>query len=248
MKRRIITATLIASAVLMSSCSAPAAETETQPAQITEQTEVTAQTDSLQPVIADPTAASSTVSAPSASTVAETESESNGTVLSDQESLDFFAAHADTYLLSSGAGGWAAYLELASDGSFYYNFHDFDAGFYYICHADGQFGEVIKLDDYSYAVRVDYFDMENAEGEEWIETDTDGTQISFIASDSYGIHQGDMLIFYNAGTPVSELPEGYTVWYLMPRAMSEDNLPDPFPLAGFYNPDEDVAYIEDDYE
>lgn len=61
MKRRIITATLIASAVLMSSCSMPAAETETQPAQITEQTEVTAQTDSLQPVIADPTAASSTV-------------------------------------------------------------------------------------------------------------------------------------------------------------------------------------------
>lgn len=249
MKRTTLTAAFIASALLLCSCSAPAAETEVQETAAAETSEVTQAADPLQPVIADQTTApAATASETAASTTAETESESSGTVLSDQESLAFFAAHADTYLLSSGAGGWAAYLELASDGSFYYNFHDSDAGVYYLCHADGQFGEVIKLDDYSYAVRVDYFDMENVEGEEWTETDTDGTQINFVASDSYGIHQGDMLIFYAAGIPLSELPEGYIQWYRMPRALSEDAVPDPFTLNGFYNAQEDTAYIEDDYE
>ena len=249
MKRHLLSATIITSAVLLGACSMPAVETETMPAETSEQTQAVEQTDSLQPTLveaSDPAAATSASAA--ASTVSETESESGGTVLTDQESLAFYAAHADTYLLTSGAGGWAAYMELASDGSFYYNFHDFDAGYYYICHADGQLGEVIQLDDNTYAVRVDLFDMENVEGEEWVENDTDGTQINFIASDSYGIHQGDMLMFYCAGTPLADLPEGYLTWYMMPRAMSEDALPDPFPVSGFYNAEEDTAYIEDDYE
>ena len=249
MKRHLLSATIITSAVLLGACSMPAVETETMPAETSEQTQAVEQTDSLQPTLveaSDPVAATSASAA--ASTVSETESESGGTVLTDQESLAFYAAHADTYLLTSGAGGWAAYMELASDGSFYYNFHDFDAGYYYICHADGQLGEVIQLDDNTYAVRVDLFDMENVEGEEWVETDTDGTQINFIASDSYGIHQGDILMFYCAGTPLADLPEGYLTWYMMPRAMSEDALPDPFPVSGFYNAEEDTAYIEDDYE
>ncbi len=57
-----------------------------------------------------------------------------------------------------------------------------------------------------------------------------------------------MLMFYSAGTPLAALPEGYLTWYMMPRALSEDSLPDPFPLNGFYNVEEDTAYIEDDYE
>lgn len=249
MKRRLLTTTFVASAVLLGACSMPAVETETLPSEITQETQAAAATEALQPSLVETFATAQTeASASTANTTSETESESNGTVLTDQESLAFYAAHADTYLLSSGAGGWAAYLELASDGSFYYNFHDFDAGYYYICHADGQFGEVIQLDDNTYAVRVDLFDMENVEGEEWVETDTDGTQINFIASDSYGIHQGDMLMFYSAGTPLADLPEGYLTWYMMPRALSEDSLPDPFPLNGFYNVEEDTAYIEDDYE
>ena len=249
MKRHLLTTTLIASAVLLGACSKPAEPTQTQPSETIQETETAVQTEALQPTIHETAAPVQTeASASTANTVSETESESNGTVLTDQESLDFYAAHADTYLLSSGAGGWAAYLELAPDGSFYYNFHDFDVGAYYICHADGQFGEVIQLDDNTYAVRVDLFDMENVEGEEWTETDTDGTQINFIASDSYGIHQGDILMFYCAGTPLADLPEGYITWYRMPRALSDDALPDPFPVSGFYNAEEDTAYIEDDYE
>ena len=107
---------------------------------------------------------------------------------------------------------------------------------------------MIKVDDNTYTVEVINMNYEHNEGEAWIETDTDGTEINYVAADSYGIHQGDTLTFYVQESAVADLPEGYVVWYAMPRALPLENIPDPFPLSGFYNPVDDCSFIEDDYE
>ncbi len=171
-----------------------------------------------------------------------------GEALSPEQTSEFFTMHQDEYLMSSGAGGWAAYLTVNPDGTFDYNYHDFDAGYYYICHAEGSFGSVSAIDDKTYALTISQMTYEYDEGAEWSETDTDGSEINYVAADSYGIHQGDTLTFYVQGSAVADLPEGYVVWYAMPRALPLENVPDPFPLSGFYNPADDCSFIEDDYE
>lgn len=172
----------------------------------------------------------------------------SGEALSPEQTSEFFTMHQDEYLMSSGAGGWAAYLTVNPDGTFDYNYHDFDAGYYYICHAEGSFGSVSAIDDKTYALTISQMTYEYDEGAEWSETDTDGISINYIASDSYGVHEGDTLIFYLEGHEVADLPEGYITWYAMPRMRAPEDIPNPFPLSGFYNPVDDAAYIEDDYE
>ena len=255
MKRRSVAAMLVMTAVMVSSCqtlttvntaynTVPETDAQVQESTAVETAETVAVSET-QPAATVQTAAPTQITM---SETSEAPEALEGEVLTNEQMLEFFAQYADEYLMSSGAGGWASYLNVSSSGSFTYNYHDFDAGAYYICHAQGQFSNMIKVDDNTYTVEVIYMNYEHNEGEEWSETDTDGTEINYVAADSYGIHQGDTLTFYVQGSAVADLPEGYVVWYAMPRALPLENVPDPFPLSGFYNPADDCSFIEDDYE
>lgn len=178
----------------------------------------------------------------------ETSEETEFIALTPEEESVFLAENSDTYYLTSGVGAWGAYLTVRPDGSFDYNYHDFDVGTYYICHAQGQFGNVIMLDEFTYGVEVTELTYEYDIDSEWVETDYDGAEINYHATDSYGVHQGDVLTFYHSGIATSELPYEYLTWYTMPRLIQEDQLPEVFALSGYYNASDDFAFIEDDYE
>lgn len=171
-----------------------------------------------------------------------------GTPLTDEEISSFFASNADTFLMSSGAGGWGSFMTVNSDGTFDYNYHDSDFDMFYICHAQGRLGNVVMIDEYTYKVEILEMTFEYEVNSEWTVTDTDGSEINYTASDSYGLHQGDILTYFARGIEAASLPEGYTFWYCAPRALNQEDVPDPFPLAGYYNAVEEAAYIEDDYE
>ena len=160
----------------------------------------------------------------------------------------FFASTADTYLMSSGAGGWGAFMTVNSDGTFEYNYHDSDYDMYYICHAQGTFGNVTMIDEFTYKVQIVEMTFEYDVDSVWSVTETDGSVINYTAADSYGLHTGDILTYFVRGIDTELLPEGYLYWYCAPRALQPDEVQTPFPLSGYYNAVEEAAYIEDDYE
>ena len=260
MKKRTVIAMLLASAMMLTACDTlMTVNHDSEATEETDQTNITAVTTA--PVeVTEPSETTATPAVETTTLVTEESAQESsdetresgetelGEELTADQMLEFFRANADEYMMSSGAGGWAAYLNVTNSGSFTYNYHDFDAGAYYICHAQGQFSNMTKIDDNIYTVEVIYMNYEYNEGDEWTEVDTDGIEINYVAADSYGIHEGDILYFYVEGSATADLPEGYVTWYAMPRALPLENVPDPFPLAGFYNPVDDCAYIEDDYE
>lgn len=261
MKRNTVIAVLLSSSVLFSACSSLMTvnrETEytdeVDPTQITAVTAMAteaAPSESTASAVATEASASASASVEETLETEESTSESDiglGEALTQDETSEFFLAHADEYLMSSGAGGWAAYLNVDGSGTFTYNYHDFDFGKYYICHAQGTFGEVTQIDDYTYTVQILNMTYEYNEGEEWTETDMDGIEIEYVAADSYGLHVGDTLYFYVEGIETELLPESYIYWYAASHAMPFEQVPSPFPLSGYYNPVEEAGYIEDSYE
>lgn len=260
MKRRIVVAYILAAAMLATSCEmlTKVRDNGDETGSTVETVEVTGTSITAATTVA-PEPAETISETTAATTVAETTSESSVEADETSESVQgdpldaaarttFFHTYADTYLMSSGAGGWAAYVVVNPNGTFDYNYHDFDAGAYYICHASGELGNVAMVDEHTYVMRVISMTYEYDVDSEWTETDTDGIEINYIGADSYGFHEGDLLYFYVAGAEASALPEGYLTWYAMPRALPLENVPDPFPLNGIYNAVDDSAYIEDDYE
>ncbi len=264
MKKRIIVASVLASAMLITSCENLTKVRdfgdESYSTEETVEVADTAVTAVTSEAVVTEAAASETVPAqPSETSISETTSETSdetsetsgdvqGDPLDAAARSTFFRTYEDTYLMSSGAGGWSAYVVVNYNGTFDYNYHDFDAGSYYICHASGELGNVAMIDEHTYVMTVISMTYEYEVDSEWTETDTDGVEISYIASDSYGFHEGDQLYFYVAGAQTETLPEGYVFWYCMPRALNVEDVPDPFPLNGIYNVVDDTAYIEDDYE
>ena len=264
MKRRLRTATaVLLSAAILSSCSLPAAGTdnggETSPETDPVRVSVTEQTVGSvnETEAAVPSQTVITTESSSAATAEETSSETTevimpddmeGEVLSPEDMNAFFASTADTYLMSSGAGGWGAYMTVNSDGTFEYNYHDADYDMFYICHAQGTFGNVSKIDEFTYKVQILEMTFEYEVDSEWTVTENDGSVINYTGADSYGLHQGDVLTYYVRGIDAELLPEGYLFWYCAPRALQDEDVPNPFNLSGYYNAVEEAAYIEDDYE
>lgn len=263
MNKKIVLSALLASTMLLASCEFPA-----QTDRSGEETTVSAAEETVAPALESEEASESAVIETQAAETGVTEEaetgmtdnsetssdesqmpgDEEGTPLTDEEISSFFASHADTFLMSSGAGGWGSFMTVNSDGSFDYNYHDSDFDMFYICHAQGQLGNVVMIDEYTYKVEILEMTFEYEVDSEWTVTDTDGSEINYTASDSYGLHQGDILTYFARDIDAAALPDGYTFWYCAPRALDQDNIPDPFPLAGYYNAVEEAAYIEDDYE
>lgn len=261
MNRRIVAAALITASLLMSACSmiGKVDEEREETARSAAESVETIETSASAPVT-EPSASTSAIASVSETSALESETSASettddmmpadeeGVPLVDSDAAAFFASTADTYLMSSGAGGWGAYMVVNSDGTFDYNYHDSDYDMFYICHAQGRLGNVIKVDEFTYKVEIVEITFEYDVDSVWSVTEPDGSVINYTAADSYGLHQGDILTYYMGGIESSLLPEGYLFWYLAPRALGPEDVPDPFPLSGYYNAVEEAAYIEDDYE
>lgn len=120
------------------------------------------------------------------------------------------------FLFSSGAGAWCTTLQVEADGSFSGAYHDSDMGdagegypngTCYISVFSGNFGELEKVNEYTYTTRIEKIQLERNPGEEEILD-----EIKYIYSEPYGVEDAEEIFFYLKGAPVDELPEGYLSW------------------------------------
>lgn len=121
-----------------------------------------------------------------------------------------------SFCFSSGAGGWSTELSVEADGSFTGLHHDSDMGdtgegypngTVYICHFQGKFSQPVKVDDFTYSMRLESMEQEETAEEEIIE---DG--IRYVGSYPYGLDDADEILIYLPGSQQQDLPEGFVNW------------------------------------
>ncbi len=160
--------------------------------------------------------------------------------LAEADEAAFFASLPKGFTFASGAGGWSSELFINPDGTFTGDYHDSDMGddgedypdgTIYVCSFSGRFGQVRRVDEYTYSMRLEELDIDPTEAEEWIE---DG--VRFVASGPYGLEGADEVMVYLPGSCISDLPYGFTSWVSMFNAWGYDG-EDPvlLPFYGLYN-------------
>lgn len=149
------------------------------------------------------------------------------------------------FCFSSGAGGWGTYMTIKSDGSFVGNYHDSDMGdigegypngIIYFCNFSGQFKNITKVDDYTYKMELDSYDMENEVGTEEIKD-----EMKYVYSAAYGIDGGKTFYLYLPGKPVSELTEGFISWSY--GVVGDISQSETLEYYGLHNVEEDEGFF-----
>ena len=162
---------------------------------------------------------------------------------------DLFADFAGMeWCFSSGAGGWSTDLRIESDGTFTGEYHDsemgdaadaYPGGTVYFCAFTGKLSLAEQLDDHTWKITVDK--LEKVPGEEAID---DG--IRFLPAEPYGISEGDTMILYAPGTPVSVLSEDMQFWaHLFDAETQPEELQDWF-LMSEKNESGFVGYVPEE--
>ena len=131
-----------------------------------------------------------------------------------------------SFTFSSGAGGWSTDLIFGEDGSFTGDYHDsemgetgegYPNGSVYFCSFKGRISPVEQVDDHCWKVRVD--ELEEDEASEMIED-----SIRYVPAESYGLTEGDEMLLYSPGTPVSVLSEDMQFWAHVLNPSDEEEL------------------------
>lgn len=186
---------------------------------------------------------------PSSSPVTDSASSSAAPAELTAESI-FGALNGKEFGFASGAGGWSSELTFANDGIFMGSYHDSDMGdtgdgysngTIYVSDFSGKFEIANVINDHSVTLRLVESGTSEPIGNEWIDD-----QVRYVASDPYGIAGGDEFILYFPGTPMSELTDDGRQWYRMPRALSDEDLPQTLPCYGLYNVNEANAFFSYD--
>ncbi len=124
------------------------------------------------------------------------------------------------YIFCSGAGGWATYLTLLADGSFFGSFSDEDMGddgpsypngTQYFCDFSGRFTNLTRLNDFSYAITLDTLTVVQAK-----DSIQDG--VRYAASGPYGLENSTAFVLYTPDTPMNSLSEEFISWICGPLA------------------------------
>lgn len=136
----------------------------------------------------------------------------------EDSDIDIFAMSAGRYYFSSGVGAWATLLDLKADGMFvgYYSDEDmasenqYDA-IIYQSSFHGQFKNPVKVNYYTYKVKLDNEVMIDSSNDRFIDQ-----RILYINTEPYGMEVGKEFYIYLPGAPISELPEPFINWIYDP--------------------------------
>lgn len=126
-----------------------------------------------------------------------------------------FADLEDIEFVTASAGAWSTLLYIKADGSFWGEYHDYDAikeeycpnGMMAFCSFKGQFAPIEKVNDYTYKTNIVEINYDNEEGTQEI---IDG--ILYTYTDPYGFDGAEDILIYPPGTPLSELSEEFKGW------------------------------------
>ena len=120
---------------------------------------------------------------------------------------------------SSGVGGWFTEIHIRADGSFSGSFHDsemgecadeYPDGTVYFCSFSGQMSPAEQISENTWKIRVEKLEKEQG-------TDEIADGIHFVPADVYGISEGNEMVLYRPGTPVSVLTEEMQLWAHVPE-------------------------------
>ena len=150
----------------------------------------------------------------------------------------------------SGAGAWSTELSINGDGTFEGIYHDSDMGDIgadypngtrYYCSFTGKFGNLEKVDEFTYKMKLVSLVYEDEPDKEEI---LDG--IRYIYSGAYGLVGGTDFLLYLPGAKLADLPEGYRSWvgYYYLESVEETELP----YYGLYNLNEENGFSSYVYE
>lgn len=121
-----------------------------------------------------------------------------------------------SFYFSSGAGGWGTSLDINEDGSFYGIYSDSDMGdtgkgypngTIYYCQYSGQFTEPIKVNDYTYSVKIKEINFAQKKDTKEIRSGN-----RYIYSSVYGLDGADEIYIYTPNALVNKLPKEYMSW------------------------------------
>lgn len=111
-------------------------------------------------------------------------------------------------LYYSGAGAWGTYLSLEPDGSFTGSYGSTEGHTTSICEFSGRFGELVRISDYAFSMRLEELTTKEQVGLEWQEG-----EFRYITSEAVGITGGEEFILYAPGIAADELPEEFRYWW-----------------------------------
>lgn len=155
-----------------------------------------------------------------------------------------------SFEFSSGAGAWSTELTVNKDGSFKGLYHDSDAGStgtgypngtVYVSEFSGIFGNLQKVDDYTYKTTIQNITTAKKAGTEELADD-----MKYVYTTPYGLDDAKTIYIYLKGKPVSSLPEGYKDWGVM---ILDDNVKT-LPCYGIYNENAEngfYGWTDEDY-
>lgn len=127
-----------------------------------------------------------------------------------------------TFIFSSGAGAWETDLSVDADGNFSGMFHDsemgdtgegYPSGSIYFSEFSGWFGQLEKVDDYTYATTIESIEYVNEPRTEEIKD-----EMRYMYSEAYGLENAGRILFYLPGRPLDSFSEEERSWmnlYLM---------------------------------
>lgn len=139
--------------------------------------------------------------------------ESEETELND---LNFATLSKRRFEFCSGAGGWSEEFTIEKDGYFTGKFHDsnmgstgegYDNGTFYGCSYSGHFTDLIKINDYTYQMK-----LADISYKEPVDTEEIRDNVRYIYTKSYCLGGTDTFTIYLPGTPMSELAEEERIW------------------------------------
>lgn len=160
-----------------------------------------------------------------------------------QEEFQFSDLSDRVFYFSSGAGAWFTELRIGDGGSFEGHYHDANMGDWedsypngtlYYCDFYGTFGQLEKVDDFTYKMKLlDISFEQEPESEEII----DG--VRYIYSDAYGL-DGEDFYLYLPGSKLADLPQAFRQWvgYYDLEAVQEEELS----FYGLYNVQEEQGF------
>ena len=156
-------------------------------------------------------------------------------IFKELENLEFY--------FSSGAGGWRTILHIDKYGNFQGQYSDsemgsigegYPKGTYYICDFSGKFGEPVKVNEYTYSMKIEEIQSEKEEDTEEIID-----EIMYYYSIPYGLDGTKEVLLYLPGAPILELPEEYMGWVW--SSMTDPEAKE-LPFYGIYNAKEQNGF------
>lgn len=160
------------------------------------------------------------------------------------EENNLFAEFADLeFYFLSGAGGWRTFLRIEEDGRFWGQFSDsemgavgddYPNGMYYLSDFEGQFSAPVKVNDYTYTMKIEEISYQKEVDTEEI---IDG--ILYYYCDAYGLTGAEELLIYLPGAPFQQLPESYRMWVGI--GMNDEETTE-LPFYGIYNVTEENGF------